>query len=559
MTIVTRLFTAFGAMFLVVLLAGGIALYQATALNDAATAITEDSVPTLRIVNDMARALERFRAVQASYLLAPTAERLSDLKGLLNEARTEFTTGRRAYEASIDPGIEANRIVPAIDAAWRDYTAATARLEDNQLDQVTATRIYNVDTAPAFRHLRATVQASLDYNQRTGTASTEAIRATFRQTVWLIGGTTLLAALLAIASAVWMNTNVIARIVRLSGTTRQLSRRDYAFDLPCAARDDEIGELARAIGECRTGLQEADALAAAQTAGQAAQSERAGRLDTLTRSFEANAGQMVGGLSSAATLLNTTAQSLSDATGRTAERATTVSSAAEQADANIQTVAAAAEELASSVSEISRQVSQSTAAADKAADDARQTGTIVRSLAEGAERIGKVVELISGIAGQTNLLALNATIEAARAGEAGRGFAVVASEVKTLASQTAKATEDITVQVGQIQVATREAVAAIEAIAGAIGQVSQTTALIAASVEEQGATTQAIARNAQQMAAGAREVTHSIADVDRAAKDAGSGANNVLGAARDLSRQAEGLNREIGSFLAGVRAASRAA
>ena len=193
--------------------------------------------------------------------------------------------------------------------------------------------------------------------------------------------------------------------------------------------------------------------------------------------------------------------------------------------------------------------------ATRAAADARRTDEIVRALAEGARRIGDVVGLITSIAGQTNLLALNATIEAARAGEAGRGFAVVAGEGKTLASQTAKATEEIGAQIAQVQQATREAVEAIRGIGGAINELSGVSASIAAAVEEQGAATAEIARNVQQAASGTEEVTSQIARVGRGAGETGAAAGQVLAAAGELSNQAERLTAEVHGFVAGVKAA----
>ena len=192
----------------------------------------------------------------------------------------------------------------------------------------------------------------------------------------------------------------------------------------------------------------------------------------------------------------------------------------------------------------------------KAADDARRTDTIVRALADGAQKIGDVVGLITNIAGQTNLLALNATIEAARAGDAGKGFAVVASEVKSLAQQTATATEEIGAQISQIQGATREAVEAIQGIAGLSEKVSEIATTIAAAVEEQGSATAGIARNVQQAATSTQEVTANISGLSQAAQNTGSAATQVLGAAGQLSRQAERLAHEVGSFVSGVRTAS---
>jgi len=240
---------------------------------------------------------------------------------------------------------------------------------------------------------------------------------------------------------------------------------------------------------------------------------------------------------------------------RTNQRAALVGSAASEASTRVQTVAAAAEELSSSITEISRQMAQSAAISGRAVETARRTDVTVRALAEGAEQIEHVAELISSIASQTNLLALNATIEAARAGEAGRGFAVVASEVKSLANQTAKATDEIRQQIASMQQVATSAVGAIRNIGQTIGQINEVTTAIAAAVEQQGAATREIARNIQHAAGGTSEVSSNIIGVSAASAEAGSAAGEVLDASGALRREADILRDEIHAFLANIRAA----
>jgi methyl-accepting chemotaxis protein len=283
--------------------------------------------------------------------------------------------------------------------------------------------------------------------------------------------------------------------------------------------------------------------------------QRAQRLDALLRGFEARTAVLVSMVASAATELESTSRAMASTTGETVAQATNVAAAVEAASINVQTVASAAEELSASISEIARQVAQSSEIADRAVEDANRTDAIVKTLAEGAQKIGDVVGLISTIAGQTNLLALNATIEAARAGDAGKGFAVVASEVKSLANQTAKATDDISRQIAQIQLATKEAVTAIEAITQTIGEVSRIATAIAAAVEEQGAATQEIARNIHEAATGTQQVSVSIAGVSRGASETGAAATGVHDAAGELSKQAEGLSGDVQHFVTEVKAA----
>ena len=283
--------------------------------------------------------------------------------------------------------------------------------------------------------------------------------------------------------------------------------------------------------------------------------QRGKKIDALTLDFETNASAMVHQVSDAAATLQATAQSLTGTAGQASQRSTSIAAAAEQASANVQTAAAAAEELAASISEISRQVAHSARIAGKARDDAARTDSVVQALADGAQKIGQVVGLISDIAGQTNLLALNATIEAARAGDAGKGFAVVASEVKSLATQTAKATQDIAGQIEQIQSTTREAVASIQGIGSTIKEISEIASAIAAAVEEQGSATQDIARNVQQAAAGTMNVTVNVTGVSQGVNDTGAAASQVLEAAGMLSRQANQLQGAVTHYIAGVKAA----
>ncbi len=317
------------------------------------------------------------------------------------------------------------------------------------------------------------------------------------------------------------------------------------------------GKLAALIAAVNAGVMfDMDiAISVYQEALLAEREQRTRRLDVLLRGFEATTAGLVGTVASASTELEATARAMSATTGETMQQATNVAAAVEEASVNVQTVASAAEELSASISEIARQVAQSSEITNQAVEDANRTDIIVKTLAEGAQKIGDVVGLISTIAGQTNLLALNATIEAARAGEAGKGFAVVASEVKSLANQTAKATDDIRQQVAQIQLATKEAVAAIEEITRTIGEVSRIAASISTAVEEQGAATQEIARNVHEAAAGTQQVSVNIVGVSQGAAETGAAASEVLAAAGELSGQAERLSGDVQKFVADVKAA----
>ncbi|WP_337876685.1 globin-coupled sensor protein [Elioraea sp.] len=286
-----------------------------------------------------------------------------------------------------------------------------------------------------------------------------------------------------------------------------------------------------------------------------AQAAAAAERGKVADAFDAAIGKVVAAVASAGIELQASADTLGEIAGRTGTRAGAVAAASTQASANVQTVAAAAEELAASIAEISRRVAESTRIASEAVTEATRTNATVESLAASAQRIGEVVRLINDIAGQTNLLALNATIEAARAGEAGKGFAVVASEVKNLASQTAKATEEIGGQIAAVQGETGRVVEAIRAIGGTIEKISAIAASIAAAVEQQGAATQEIARNVQQAAAGTNAVSAAIGDVNAAVAETNGAAADLRASAAELARNGETLRCEVARFLASLRAA----
>ncbi|MCH9049465.1 MAG: HAMP domain-containing protein [Proteobacteria bacterium] len=323
-----------------------------------------------------------------------------------------------------------------------------------------------------------------------------------------------------------------------------------------ARADDEIGAVANALATFRENLIKMKKMdeERAEAEKKAEEEKRQAQLK-LADDLESSVKGIVEGVSSAATEMETTAQSMSANAEQSTRQSAVVAAAAEQASTNVQTVATAADELSASIEEVGRQVSQATKIASNGVEEAEKTNATVEGLAEAARKIGEVVELINDIASQTNLLALNATIEAARAGDAGKGFAVVASEVKSLAAQTAKATEQIGGQIGAIQGATEESVKAIGGIAEVIRELDEIATAIASAVEEQGAATQEIARNVQEAAKGTGEVSNNMEGISKAAAETGAASGQVLSATQELSQQATQMSDEIDKFLQTIRAA----
>jgi len=363
--------------------------------------------------------------------------------------------------------------------------------------------------------------------------------------------------LVLVGSTVFSFMGIVRPMNRLSSAMGKMAGGELDVVISGADRGDEIGDVAKTIAVIRHNAEQKarDEAEAKVKQDKIVAELRKADMHKLADAFEGAVGEIVEMVSSAATELETSANTLTTTAERSQELATAVAAASKEASANVQSVASATEEMSSSVNEISRQVQESARMASEAVDQARATNDRVSELSKAASRIGDVVELINTIAGQTNLLALNATIEAARAGEAGRGFAVVASEVKALAEQTAKATGEIGQQITSIQAATQESVGAIKEISGTIEKLSEISSTIAAAVEEQGAATQEISRNVQQAAQGTQQVSSNITDVQRGASETGSASSQVLSAAQSLSGDSNRLKLEVGKFLNTVRAA----
>jgi hemerythrin-like metal-binding protein len=353
-------------------------------------------------------------------------------------------------------------------------------------------------------------------------------------------------------------------LASMTGTMTTLADGDTSAIIEGTERGDEIGAMAKAVEVFKENMIKAERLTQEQL--QAADKEketqvvreiRQGQVGEYIEDFDLTMLTVMERLSKADAILKETAESVAGGADETTSQATTVAAASEEASTNVQTVAAAAEELSNSITEISSQVSRSTDITAKAVGLANDTTGKIAILEKSVSGISEVVDLITAIAEQTNLLALNATIEAARAGDAGKGFAVVASEVKNLASQTARATEDITSQIGQIQGSTRDSATAMRGIAEVINQVDEIAASISAAVEEQGAATQEIARNVEQAANGTAEVSQSISMVQHSASKASEDGASIRAASGDLSQQTAIIKEQVGGFLTRVRDADQ--
>ena len=434
-----------------------------------------------------------------------------------------------------------------------DYQKAFTTLVNNakSIDQLTTEMGGSAD---AIMQGATAMKADLLSDQRRLEAESDAsIAETEHLIVMLAAGSFLLGAALALL----LGKGISAPMTAMCKAMRELAGGNFQVVLPGLGRKDELGEMAGAVEEFKVqAIAKAERDAATQDAqNRASSAARRTELIRFADEFETAVGAIVSNVSASAVQLESAAGTLTRTAETTQSLSSQVAGASEEASSNMQSVASATEELSTSVDEIGRRVKESSQIAEAAVLQAQQTDGRIGKLSRAAQQIGDVVKLITAIAEQTNLLALNATIEAARAGEAGRGFAVVASEVKSLASQTAKATDEISSHISGMQGATQESVAAIKEIGGTIAQISSIAATIAGAVEQQSSATQEIARSVQNVAQGTQEAAANIMQVNRGATETGTASEEVLNSAKTLSAESTRLREELDRFMANIRAA----
>ena len=443
--------------------------------------------------------------------------------------------------------------VKEVSALLDAYRQSLSKLVENSksIDELTTEM---AESAAAIMQGSGAMKAALiSDQQRLESESDASISETERLIAMLAAGGFLLGGVLAVL----LGKGISRPMTAMCKAMRELAGGNFDVVLPGLGRRDELGEMAAAVEEFKLqAIAKAERDAAAQDAhNRASSAARRTELIRFADDFEAAVGAIVSNVSSSAVQLESAAGTLTRTAETTQNLSSRVAGASEEASSNMQSVATATEELSASVDEIGRRVRESNKIAEAAVLQAQQTDGRIGKLSRAAQQIGDVVKLITAIAEQTNLLALNATIESARAGEAGRGFAVVASEVKSLAGQTAKATDEISSHISGMQDATQESVAAIKEIGGTIAEISNIASSIASAVEQQSSATQEIARSVQTVAQGTQEAAANIMQVNRGATETGSASEEVLNSAKSLSTESTRLREELDRFMANIRAA----
>ncbi|MBR1175459.1 methyl-accepting chemotaxis protein [Bradyrhizobium sp. KB893862 SZCCT0404] len=478
-------------------------------------------------------------------------------------AYTQFVGGTAAMWKALELSTSGMQLPPALSSAMaaaksayfdpqylalRDRLANTlangekAEMTANQWTPVTVGRL---SSAVAVAETALDAAKSHTLEQRGA-----ALRALIVQLVLLA-----FAVGLAVGAIMLVSRRVIRPLNTIRDSMLKVAGGDLAVDSGYLERQDEIGALAGALETFKQQATDKLKIEAHERERNAGASARQRAIEGYVGEFEGMVRKTLGELSDASGAMRKTSGDLSAVSRQTNDRVQVAGKASNDASMSVDSVAAAAEELSASINDISQQAAHAAGIASRAVNQARETDGTVQGLAQSAGRIGEVVGLINTIAAQTNLLALNATIEAARAGEAGRGFAVVASEVKSLASQTAKATEEISGQIADIQRVASDAINAIQTIGGIIGEVNEVATAIAAAVQEQGAATQEITRSTQYAAQGTKNVSDNITGVKADADAAAAAADNVKTASETLESQSRQLGHEVSDFLGKIRAA----
>lgn len=557
----TRVITGYGAVLALLVLLSIVGVSQVSQIDASLTQINDVNGQKQRFaINFRGSVHDRAIALRDVVLLdeVGVAESIADIRKL----ESFYTEAAVNMDAMFADGGSVTEEERRILSSIKEIEAHTLPLieqvvaDRNAGNLEAANKVLVEDARPAFVTWLARINQFIDLQEANNQAISGTARSIAASFTNVMLSLTAVCLLVGVVFA-WWTTSSIRPLARLKDNMLTLADGDLTVDIPESKSGDEVGEITRAVHVFKDNALEAERL---RTEGAEAEDrtkeERRKEMAALAQNFEREVKAVVDSLSSSSAEVRSAAESLKSTATVTEQKAEDVAQSSEQAATNVEVVASATGEVEQSILEINRQIAESTKRARDAAAQADDTNRIIDGLSGKADRIGEVLQLITDIAGQTNLLALNATIEAARAGETGKGFAVVANEVKSLATQTTKATDDIASRIQEIQLATREAVDAIKLITTTIGEVNAISSNMAAAVEQQNAATSEIARSVKNASNGTDTVSRSIANVRDAVGETGTASGALLNSAGDLTHQTDHLRAQVDQFLSSVRSAA---
>jgi methyl-accepting chemotaxis protein len=535
---------------------GTVALREISAINSNLTEVQAKWLQSAITIGEMQAAILRYQTSIRDHLLADDPDTEAQIEKTLQILEQKIKDNFAAYETFKTPA-DQRGAYEEFRKVWESYAAAGAEVlaASRNQDFATGRALFTNKLIKIGQQNDDLLNRERELNRRGAEAAVMRGNDLYNfATTFLVGGLALVT-LLSLAIATLLVGDVSRGIASIIKPMRALSQGDLAIIIPHGNNGTEIGQMSLTLQLFKEALVTKKASDDATAAEANAKIARSIRVDGITREFESTIGELIGALSSSSTQLDAAASTLTTTADSTGKIFSEAAAASQEVSSNVQSVARTAEEITSSVQAISHKVQEASRIAREAVKQAESTDSKIAQLTQSASRIGDVIKLITAVAEQTNLLALNATIEAARAGEAGRGFAVVASEVKTLAAQTAKATDEIASQIAGMQAATNESVQAIREIGATINLISEISSTISAAVEQQGMATQEIAQHVQHAAKRSSVVASSIADVSRGAGETGSASSQVSLSAKTISIEGVRLKTEVEKFLTTVRAA----
>jgi methyl-accepting chemotaxis protein len=558
LTIRAKLFAIFGLIGVFTLAAAASSITELSRVRSNTDDLYLNSFQGVKLINAMNNFLSDRRIAESEHILANSEAQWRAAENAMKKASDQYRVAHEGYEKTINSDAAHEK---KISDDLKSLVERYATLEGQLITISRANRdqeaqaLYLSEMKDVYDRAGLIVDELTSIQETDSKQSYENLSAIQNQSLALNSVLALLVTAIIVGAALFVRSKVTNAITGTTSVMGELASGNLTVEIPNTARTDEIGHMAQTLQVFK------DALIAKLHADEAAKREadskiiRARQVDDVTQRFDVAMAELVSSLASSSTHLEDAANELTVTAQSTEKVADRTVSASQDVSKGMQSVAGATEEISSSTNEIARQVGEASRIATGAVQQAQESENRIVALSKSSQRIGDVIKLITEIAEQTNLLALNATIEAARAGDAGKGFAVVAAEVKTLAAQTAKATDEIVTHIAEIQSSMDSAVDISKAIGKTITHVSEISATIAAAVEEQGAATKEISRNVHAAAHQSSDVTSSMDEVGRAARETGSASGEVLESARLVSSVSTKLKSEIDRFLAAVKVA----